>query len=103
MKKFILSMLLAVLMLPFATRADELIIGEGTGSGYYSPFNNYYKHSWNETIYQASEFDGSASISSIAYHCASTGKTVNATFVKIYMAENQTKSLYICRNASCYG
>ena len=78
-------MLLAVLMLPFATRADELVIGDGTGSGYYSPFNNYYKHSWNETIYQASEFDGSASISSIAYHCASTDKTVNATSVKIYM------------------
>ncbi len=91
MKKFILSMLLAVLMLPFATRADELVIGDGTGSGYYSPFNNYYKYSWNETIYQASEFDGSASISSIAYHCASTDKTVNATSVKIYMGET-TKS-----------
>ena len=91
MKKFILSMLLAVLMLPFATRADELVIGNGTGSGYYSPFNNYYKHSWNETIYQASEFDGSVSINSIAYHCASTDKTVNATSVKIYMGET-TKS-----------
>ncbi|MBE6343311.1 MAG: hypothetical protein E7065_07965, partial [Lentimicrobiaceae bacterium] len=94
MKKFILSMLLAVLMLPFATRADELVIGDGTGSGYYSPFNNYYKHSWNETIYQASEFDGSASITSIAYHCASTDKTVNATSVKIYMGET-TKSEFV--------
>ncbi|MBQ8760428.1 MAG: fibronectin type III domain-containing protein, partial [Bacteroidales bacterium] len=87
MKKFILSMLLAVLMMPFAMQADELIIGDGTGSGYYAPFNNFYYHSWNETIYQASEFEGSSSINSIAYHCATPGKTVNTNFVKIYMGE----------------
>ncbi|MBR6775158.1 MAG: fibronectin type III domain-containing protein, partial [Bacteroidales bacterium] len=94
MKKFILSMLLTVLMTPFAMHADELTIGEQTGSGYYSPFNNFYNHSWNETIYQASEFDGAASITSIAYHCASVGETVDVMTLKVYMGET-TKSEFV--------
>ena len=80
-------MLLAVVMMPFAMHADEVIVGEGTGSGYYSPFNNFYYHSWNETIYQASEIGSSCNINSIAYHCATTGATVNTHFVKVYMGE----------------
>ena len=56
MRKFIACLLLLVFMAPFAAQANEIIVGNGTTSSYNAPFNNFYKNSWNETIYPASGF-----------------------------------------------
>ena len=56
MRKFLACLLLLVFMAPFAAQADEIIVGNGTTSSYNAPFNNFYKNSWNETIYPASGF-----------------------------------------------
>ena len=83
--------MLLVFMAPFAMKADEIIIGEGTGSDYNTPFNNYYTRSWNETIYPSSAFDVTCTINSVAYHCASTD-TYTATKVNIYMGISQKQA-----------
>ena len=70
MRKFIACLLLLVFMAPFAAQANEIIVGNGTTSSYNAPFNNFYKNSWNETIYPASGFMLPGTINTISYNCA---------------------------------
>ena len=94
MRKFLLSLLLLVFMAPYAMRADEIIIGDGTAGTYYAPFNNFYAHSWVEMIYPASEIGGGYTFSSVEWNCTSvaTGVTMTAD-VYIYMGET-TRSVH---------
>ncbi|MBE6336188.1 MAG: hypothetical protein E7066_05880, partial [Lentimicrobiaceae bacterium] len=93
MKKVLLSLLLLVFMAPFAMRADEVVIGQGTGSDYNTPFNVFYKISWHESIYPASSFDMPCVINSVAYHCATTDVTYPTTEINIYMGMTQRNSI----------
>ena len=51
MRKFLLLIALMVSGFGIVSAQNEITIGNGTSSDYNAPFNNYYKHSWNETIY----------------------------------------------------
>ena len=73
-------------MAPFAAQANEIIVGNGTTSSYNAPFNNFYKNSWNETIYPASSFSSACVINSVAYEVA-TASPVTMSTLKIYMGE----------------
>ena len=66
MKRFLTFLMLMVLLVPNALRADELIIGDGTKSTNNAPFANYYSNSWVEAIYPASEIGESGLITSIS-------------------------------------
>ena len=67
--------------------------GTGTSSSYNTPFNDYYKNSWNEAIYTQAEMSAAAgcNITKIAYQSdASNSTTLTATTLKIYMGERAT-------------
>ncbi len=92
MRRFLVSLLLLVLIAPMTVKADEVIIGTGTTTGYNAPFNNFYKNSWNETIYPASSFSSACVINSVAYEVA-TAAPVTMSTLKIYMGET-TRSTF---------
>ncbi|MBQ8222001.1 MAG: choice-of-anchor J domain-containing protein [Bacteroidales bacterium] len=92
MRKFFTTLLLLVLMAPFAMQADEVIIGTGTGEDASIPFNTSYSYSWNETIYPGSEIGGEATINSIAFNCNEAG-TLTLSEVDIYMGITQRESM----------
>lgn len=71
---------------------DEITIGNGTSSNYNAPFNNYYRHSWNETIYQKGDIGGAGTITSVSYHRAS-GSSYSTQTIKIYMGETTRSSI----------
>ena len=87
MRKFLTFLMLLVLMAPYALRADEIIIGNGTKTGNAAPFNNYYEHSWTEMIYPASEIGQSGFINSIAFKNTTPGQTLNVNDLRIYIGE----------------
>lgn len=62
----------------------DVVVGDGTSNSYYIPFNNYYKNSWNQVIYPASEVGSAGNIYSIAWDCAATG-SLSLTNMKIYL------------------
>ena len=66
----------------------DVTIGTGTTTSYNAAFNNFYKNSWNETIYPASEFlaaGGQAGmITAISYYTGTTA-TIIADPLKIYL------------------
>lgn len=68
----------------FAQIEDYVVIGTGTKSTYQSPFNNYYKYSWNEHVYPKSSFSGPCTIYSVSYNCAAK-KSTTLSELKIYM------------------
>ena len=87
MKKFLTFLMLMVLLVPNALRADELTIGTGTNSTNNAPFANYYSNSWVEAIYPASEIGESGLITSISYYNVSQGYSLYTTDLRFYLAE----------------
>ena len=69
MKKllFILLMLLTMGISGFAQYPVTVTIGTGTSSTYTVPFDNYYKNSWDQMIYPASQIGVGGYITSIAF------------------------------------
>ena len=96
MRKFLLLFALIILGMGFVSAQDEIVIGNGNLSGYDAPFNNYYKNSWNETIYKKADIGGACTINSISYHRASVSSSYTASTIKIYMGE--TTRNYISSN-----
>ncbi len=66
------------------TSPVDLTIGTGTSTSYYSPYNNYYGNSWNESIYLASEIGTAGTINNIAYYVG-TATSYSVNQVKVYM------------------
>ena len=95
MKKFFTTLLLLVLMTPFALRADEVVIGTGTDYDYTVPFNTGYTYSWTETIYPGSELGGACTINSLAFNCNAndTIPTFTMTEVDIYMGVTHREAM----------
>ena len=85
MRKFLVSLLLMALMIPFAAKAD-VIIGDGTNSSNSVPFDAYYYNSWQESVYLAEEIGGPCVINSIAWYC-DYASSVNCSDLRIYMGE----------------
>ena len=92
MRKFLLLIALLISGMGLLSAQSEVVIGNGTSSGYYAPFNNYYKNSWNETIYQKSDIGGAGVINSISYHRASASSYTTSS-IKIYMGETTRSSI----------
>ena len=59
--------------------------GPATGTGYYTPLNNYYNYTLTETIIDSAELVGMGEISSIAYHYAYTTASTVKTDVTIWL------------------
>ncbi|MBQ1652552.1 MAG: fibronectin type III domain-containing protein, partial [Bacteroidales bacterium] len=68
----------------FADNVIEATIGEAETSGYYAPFNNFYRNSWNQSIYTVNEIGHAGTIGTVSWYSASTS-TVHFTDLRIYM------------------
>ena len=70
MKKHLqILMLLAALMLPWATRAqDTVTIGDGTSTTYYGPFNSLWGYSFVEMIYPDSLIGTAGTITEVSFY-----------------------------------
>ena len=91
MKKILL--LIAIIISGMGLFAqEEITIGNGTGSSYNAPFNNYYRHSWNETIYQKDDIGEACLINTIAYHRANN-YSYSTNTIKIYMGETDRNNI----------
>ncbi len=64
--------------------SEDKTVGTGTYGSSTSPFNNYYKNSWNQAIYPKEEVGFSGYINSIAWDC-STAYTFTTNTLKIYL------------------
>ncbi len=88
MKKLVLMLVFMAFMVPWMTHAQvrsTISIGTGTTNGNTVPFNNYYKNSFQESIYLKDEINAIGVIDSIAFHC-STGDALTLGFLQIYLA-----------------
>ena len=82
MRKFLASLMLLVLFAPFALRADEIVVGNGTETNTAAPFRTTSAYSWVEMLYPSSEIGQACTITSLSYQCtnhAQTGPTYDLT------------------------
>ncbi len=98
MRKFLSSLMLLVLFAPFALRADEIVVGNGTETNTAAPFRTTSAYSWVEMLYPSSEIGQACTITSLSYQCtnhAQTGPTYDLTAgeIKIYLAEVEKTTL----------
>ena len=70
----------------------DVEVGTGTVNGYYAPFNNYYRNSWNQCVYPASEIGSAGNIYSIAWNCAATA-SLTLSNVKIYLGTTPNSTI----------
>ena len=70
MKKFLLALLMLLTMgiSSFAQYPVTVTIGTGSSSTYTMPFDNYYKNSWDQMIYPASQIGVGGYITSISFY-----------------------------------
>ena len=70
MKKFLLALLMLLTMgiSGFAQYPVTVTIGTGSSSTYTMPFDNYYKNSWDQMIYPASQIGVGGYITSISFY-----------------------------------
>lgn len=73
-----------VLHCPLKSQTMDVIVGTGTSTTHISPFNNFYKNSWTECIYLASEIGESGYINRVAWEC-SDSYSFSMNTVAIYM------------------
>ncbi len=90
MKKFLLSIIMIMALMPLTVKAQEITVGVGTDAKNLAPFVNSYPHSWCEVIYEASEIGQACTIGSMAFNYAG-GSQLATNEIKIYLAET-TKS-----------
>lgn len=67
------------------------IVGTGTSTSYRMPYDPYYNNSWSETIYPASEINGSGNISAISFQSASS-TSYDVSDFKIYLATRSSST-----------
>lgn len=66
------------------TSQDDITIGTGTSSGSTTPMNAYYKNSWTQMVYPASEFSSPGYINSLSWY-VNTTNAHNYQTLKIYL------------------
>lgn len=108
MKKLIFPLLFCLgVLLPQALLAQSghtsVIVGTGTSSNYYAPFNPFYKNSTSETIYTATEIGTAGTIDTIWFYSASTSP-FSCTSLKVYLGSTtqsnfSTTSSWILENS----
>ena len=75
---------------------EEIVIGEGTSTTYNAPMNAYYKNSWTQMIYPASNFASAGYINSLSWYVNAVNEHPYQT-LKIYLG---TKSSAINESSS---
>ena len=78
-----------IVTLPFTTNAwfgSCINIGEGTNSGYYVPFANFYKNAWTQSIYTADQIGSAGLIGAIQYQVAAAPASPFHQAITIYLA-----------------
>ena len=66
--KLILFLMLALFGSTSFLRADEVVIGDGTATTYYAPFNSLWGYSFVEQVYLADEIGTAGTINSISFN-----------------------------------
>ena len=85
MKKKVFSLMMTLLLAFIGVaKADVVTIGEGTGTTYYFPIDNYFNYSCTEQIYLASEIGTAGTINSISFYY-NYGTAYTANNVTMYM------------------
>jgi len=84
---FVLTLLLAFMGV---ARADVVTIGEGTSTGYVTPFNSLWGYSCVEQIYTANEIGTAGTINSISFNLSSGSQTNQ---IEVFM-KNVTRSTF---------
>ena len=87
MKKFLISLLLAFLLVPIATQAQthyNVSVGSGTQTSSYVPSYTFFNYSFTQFIYHASEIGLDGDIDQIGFEVDNGSATRTLT---IYMAE----------------
>lgn len=88
-------LLLAALMLPWATRVqDTVTIGDtaNTANYYYLPINTYFNYSLTQQLFTPEEIGGAGTINSISFYYDYTA-AFSASGVQMYM-KNVTKTVF---------
>ena len=70
----------------------EATTGPATGTGYYTPLNNYYNYTLTETIIDSAELAGIGEISVIAYEYAYSSASTEKTNVTIWLQPTNKSS-----------
>lgn len=70
----------------------DVTIGTGTGETYYIPLNNYYRYSYSQEIFTATELGGSNTFSGISYEYAYSSPSTAKTNVNIYLGHTTKTS-----------
>ncbi len=93
MKKKVFSLMMTLLLAFMGVaKADVVTIGEGTGTTYYFPIDNYFNYSCTEQIYLASEVGTAGTINAISFYY-NYGTAYTANNVTMYM-KNVSRSSF---------
>ena len=87
MKKILLFcfMLLTMCISGFS-QETTITIGTGTSTSYYAPFDNFYKNTWVQTIYPASQINNAGLITAISFNVSDVPSSAYTfTTLTIYM------------------
>ena len=63
----------------------EIEVGTGTTTNYYLPVNNFYRYTYSQQIFLASELNGPTDIQSISFQYAYSSPSTKKTSVNIYL------------------
>jgi len=90
--------LVALFAMTAGAWADEVTIGDGTGTTYYFPIDNFFNYSCTEEIYTADEIGTAGTITSISFYY-NYGTAYTCSNVKMFM-KHVTRSVFES-NADC--
>ncbi|MBQ3354535.1 MAG: DUF2436 domain-containing protein [Bacteroidales bacterium] len=78
--KLFLFLMLALFGSTSFLRADEVVIGDGTSTSYYVPFNSLWGYSFVEQVYLADEIGMAGTINSISFNMSETADAFTSEF-----------------------
>ncbi|MBO7529687.1 MAG: DUF2436 domain-containing protein, partial [Bacteroidales bacterium] len=79
-KKLILFLMVLLFGSTSFLRADEVVIGDGTATSYYVPFNSLWGYSFVEQVYLADEIGMAGTINSISFNMSETAADFTSEF-----------------------
>ena len=93
-KKLSFLMLMAALIVPWASRAqDTVTIGTGTSTTSNVPFSSLWGYSFVEQIYLATDIDMAGEITNIYFYLGTSNSAVQTNSITLYM-KNVTRSTF---------
>ena len=86
MKKQLLIAFALALLVPWATKAQEIVtIGTGTSTSYYVPFNSLYGYSFSEWVYPATSINMAGNITKISFYLGTSNSSVQTNSYTVWM------------------